>query len=43
MRLSWCWVHAKAVRAEMAPRDVNARETQKTTEPALGKPHHVTM
>lgn len=32
MGLSWCWVQAKA-----------ARETQKTTVPALGKPHRVTM
>lgn len=34
MRLSWCWVQAKAVRAEIAPRDVKARGTQKTTAPA---------
>jgi hypothetical protein len=31
MGLSRCWVRANAARAEIAPRDVKARETQKTT------------
>nr|DAM49748.1 MAG TPA: hypothetical protein [Caudoviricetes sp.] len=43
MRLSWCWVQAKAANAETAPRPVKANDTQKMTAPALGKPHQWTM